>query len=53
MIGGGIACLIHGVLPFLFTTVGSRTIGALHDRMIANRRRRPAALPAAGNMAPN
>jgi hypothetical protein len=53
MIGGGIACLIHGVLPFLFTTVGSRTIGVLHDRMIANRSRRPGALPVAGNMAPN
>jgi hypothetical protein len=51
MIGGGIACLVHGLLPFLFTTVGSRTIGVLHDRMIANRRR-PTASPAAESVPP-
>lgn len=39
MIGAGILCLIHGVLPFLFTTTGSRTIIELHDRMVANRHR--------------
>jgi hypothetical protein len=53
MIGGGIACLVHGVLPFLFTTAGSRTIGVLHDRMITNRRRRPAASSAVESGAPN
>jgi hypothetical protein len=51
MIGGGIACLVHGLLPFLFTTVGSRTIGVLHDRMIANRRRRPTPSHAAEGVA--
>jgi hypothetical protein len=30
MIGGGLACLVHGVLPFLFSTTGSRTIRELH-----------------------
>lgn len=39
MILGGLACLVHGVLPFLFTTTGSRTITALHDRMVVSRRR--------------
>ncbi|MFX8778100.1 DUF6356 family protein, partial [Acinetobacter baumannii] len=39
MIGAGILCLVHGVLPFLFTTTGSRTIVELHDRMVANRHR--------------
>lgn len=46
MIAGGIACLLHGLLPFLFTKTGSRTIGELHDRMVANRVR-------AGREAPN
>jgi hypothetical protein len=43
MIAGGLACLVHALLPFLFVTAGSRIIGALHDRMIVNRRRHPAA----------
>jgi len=38
MMIGGAACLLHGLLPFLFTTTGSRTILALHARM---QRRRP------------
>lgn len=37
MILGGIACLIHGLLPFLFVKTGSRQIGALHDIMVVNR----------------
>jgi hypothetical protein len=37
MLGGGIACLMHGIFPFLFTKTGSSTIALLHDRMIANR----------------
>ena len=44
MIGGGIACLIHGLLPFLFVETGSKKIAELHDTMVANRRRKP--LPA-------
>jgi len=35
----GLACFIHGLLPFLFTTTGSRAIAQLHDRMIMNRRK--------------
>jgi hypothetical protein len=38
MIRGGAACLMHGVLPFLHTTTGSRTVIRLHDRMVTNRR---------------
>jgi hypothetical protein len=38
MIGTGIACLIHGFVPALFTRTGSQTIERLHDRMITNRR---------------
>ena len=33
----GIACLVHGVLPFLFVSTGSRAIAELNQRMIANR----------------
>ena len=39
MILGGFACLIHGLLPFLFVKTGSRQIGTLHDRMVTNRNR--------------
>ncbi len=35
------ACLAHAFLPFLFVKTGSGMIGRLHDRMVANRRRRP------------
>ncbi|MFM2300302.1 MAG: hypothetical protein RLZZ84_38 [Pseudomonadota bacterium] len=48
MILGGIACLIHGLLPFLFVKTGSLQVTTLHDRMVANRRRAPltATMPA-------
>ncbi|KMO36586.1 capsule biosynthesis protein [Methylobacterium variabile] len=39
MIAGGLACLVHGLLPFAFTSTGSRTIVRLHERMVANRAR--------------
>lgn len=39
MILAGIACLVHGLLPFLFTRTGSNAIGELHTRMVTNRRR--------------
>ena len=48
MVAGGGACVIHGVPPFLFVTVGSRTIRRLAHRL--ERRQPPAAataLPAA------
>lgn len=30
MLGGGLACLVHAFLPFLFQTRGSRTVRMLH-----------------------
>lgn len=45
MVVAGLACLVHGLLPFLFVRTGSAQIALLHDRMVANRRRKP--LPAA------
>ena len=37
-----LACLVHALLPFLFTKYGSATITRLHDRMVVNRHRDPA-----------
>jgi hypothetical protein len=38
MVFAGVACLLHGVLPFLFVRTGSRAIAELNDRMVLNRR---------------
>jgi hypothetical protein len=37
MIAAGIACFLHGVLPFIFADSGSSTIQNLYDRMIVHR----------------
>lgn len=50
MIGAGILCLVHGVLPFLFVTNGSRTIIHLHERMVTNRHRAPRAATGPGTV---
>ena len=34
---GGVACMIHGALPFLFKTAGSDTVKELHDQLVAKR----------------
>lgn len=47
MILGGLACLVHGLLPFLFVKTGSRTIDGLHGRMVTNRVRSHRAPPGA------
>ncbi|HEY9568415.1 MAG TPA: DUF6356 family protein [Thalassobaculum sp.] len=52
MVLAGLACLVHGVLPFMFVKTGSRTIAMLHDRMIANRvRNKPLPEGAGGSAA--
>ncbi|MGI4793862.1 MAG: DUF6356 family protein [Janthinobacterium lividum] len=43
MILGGLACMVHGILPFLFTSTGSQTVKRLHDRMVVSRHRAAAA----------
>ena len=48
MILGGLACMVHAVLPFLCTTTGSRTVRRLHDRMVVNRVATPARANAGG-----
>lgn len=37
MLGGGTACLVHALLPFLFERTASRCIERLHDRMVMHR----------------
>lgn len=37
MLGGGLACLLHAVFPFLCVRTGSSTIRRLHERMVVNR----------------
>jgi hypothetical protein len=41
MIAGGLACIIHAVIPPLFERTASRTVVALHTRMITHRRGKP------------
>jgi len=41
MMFAGVACLVHGVLPFLFVRTGSRAITELNERMISKRCREP------------
>ena len=38
MMLGGLACMLHGLLPFLFTRTGSRTILTLHGRIATGAR---------------
>lgn len=40
LVASGIACLLHGIFPFLFVKTGSETVGELHDRMVIHRDRR-------------
>jgi hypothetical protein len=37
MLGAGLACLIHGILPFLFTKTGSTMVTVLHRQMTLRR----------------
>jgi hypothetical protein len=45
MVVAGFACLIHGLLPFLFERTGSRAIAELNTRMVDQRRRAVRAEP--------
>lgn len=39
MVLAGLACLLHGLFPFLFVKTGSTTIRHLHETMISHRSR--------------
>ena len=38
LLAGGLACLVHAVLPFLFVHTGSDCVSRLHQEMLARRR---------------
>jgi len=40
LLGAGMACLVHALFPFLFTTTGRRAIEDLHRRIVTHRDRR-------------
>ena len=41
MMIGGMACVLHGVLPFLFVKTGSKQIETLHGKMVVSRSKLP------------
>ena len=41
MVIGGLACILHGLLPALFVTTGSQTVSRLHQSMVTKRRSKP------------
>ena len=43
MLAGSLACFVHGLFPWMFTTRGSDTIRTLHHRMVSHRVVQPAA----------
>ncbi len=47
MLAAGLACLLHGVFPFLFHRTGSNAITALYRRMVTHRVGGEAPLPGA------
>lgn len=44
----GLACFVHGLLPFLFVKTGSNAIRALHHDMVTHRQRKAAGPVEAG-----
>jgi hypothetical protein len=44
MVTGGLACMVHGLVPALFTDKGSRTVRSLHG-VIEHREHLPRAAP--------
>ncbi|VVD86952.1 capsule biosynthesis protein [Pandoraea iniqua] len=43
LLGAGLACLVHALLPFAFEKTGSKIIVRLHERMVTHRHRHGAA----------
>jgi hypothetical protein len=52
MLFAGLACLLHGVFPFLFERTGSNAIGRLYERMVVNRMRGVSARRSSQGQAP-
>jgi hypothetical protein len=45
MVVAGLACVIHAFVPRFFEHTASKTVTALHARMVARRQAHPAARP--------
>lgn len=45
LFAAALVCAVHAVLPFLFERTASAIVDGLHDRMVANRRRRDGPAP--------
>lgn len=43
MIAGGVACIVHAIVPGLFITTGSGTVNRLYQQMVAKRAAKRAA----------
>ena len=43
LFAASLACAVHGLIPGLFCSTGSRQVAVLHERMVVARRRRAAA----------
>lgn len=50
MLWGAIACFLHGLFPFAFTTTGSDQIRLLHEKMVTNRQRHAARAPSSDDL---
>lgn len=37
MVGAGLACIVHAVVPGIFTETAGRTVMSLHDHMISRK----------------
>lgn len=37
MVVGGVACMVHAIVPGIFVTTGSGTVKKLYDQMVAKR----------------
>lgn len=48
LMGAGLACMIHGLVPGLFQSRASRTVAQLHQSMVLHRSRQAAKAPSAG-----
>lgn len=53
MLGGGIACIIHGLVPGLFVCSGSKMINCLHSELQAKRGKTSAQIASHGETALN
>ena len=37
MVGAGLACIVHAIVPALFTETAGRTVKSLHDHMVSRK----------------